>query len=738
MNPVPGQEGTARPTLRQRWRDLPLRTHRIAALLAVLLAGLALIPWPRPRGLDAYELGRIQTTTVIAEFDFPVLKDPGELERERAERAGNTPAVVVRSDTAAVAAFARLADLRESVRLLRNVRGGRDELVLPLSQQALIPLLVGDHTSALLQQAELLLQDVMQRGFVSPEMAATLAEYRTVRIRDPLGDAMVPTDQLLTADRVRELARGRAGARGLPAEALAEVVIHCAVPNLSMDAEATGELVSKALSAIDPAEGRVLKGEKIIGAHERITPEKLRLLRSYEYWRQQRGGGAALLAWLPPFLGRLLMLGLAVGLALAYIRLNRPALLDRPDDLWLLALLEAIVLVIAAIFLRALALPALFVPVATISMVVTLLFDERLALAASMPPLLLIGVLGGGGVPFLIVIGTGAVATVLLTHAVRQRAQFFRHLAFLPLIHLSMAGALTLVDGDPASEFAREAAVVVANPLLAAALALFLLPWLEATFGRVSDISLREFQDLNRALLRRLAMTAPGTYHHSILVGTLAESAAAAVGANPLLARVIGYYHDIGKVAKPEYFPENIAIGVRNPHDRLAPSMSRLILETHVREGVAMAEEDRLPRDVIRGIREHHGVSLMDHAWRRARRQDPEARPEDFRYPGPRPASRESAIVLLANAVEEAARGLENPTPSRIKGLVHRVVQENLECTNLDDSGLSLSDIARARDSFVPMLAAAFRGRVQPDRGAEEGPGRETSSRRAPQPGGRS
>lgn len=714
-----------------------MRTHRLLALALVLLAGASLMPWPRPRGAGRYELGRIQATTVIAEFDYPVLKDPGELQRERVERAGNTPAVVVRSDTAMTAAFSRLADLREAVRTLRTVRGGRDELVLPLSQQALIPLLVGDRATALLQQAELLLQDVMQRGFVSPEVAAQLSEYRAVRIRDPLGDAVVPTDQLLTADRVRELARGRAGARDLPADALAEVVVYCAVPNLSFDPEATGASVDLALESIDPAEGRVLKGEKIIGAHERITPERLRLLRSYEYWRDQRGGGAALSAWLPSFLGRLLMLALAIGLGLAYIHLNRPALLESPGDFWLLALLEALVLLIAALFLRLLALPALFVPVATISIVVTLLFDERLALAASMPPLLLIAVLSGGGAPFLVVIGTGAVATVLLTHAVRQRAQFFRHLAFLPLIHLAMVGALALVDGDPASELVREAAVVVANPLLAAALALFILPYIEAAFGRVSDISLREFQDLNRALLRKLAMTAPGTYHHSILVGTLAESAAAAVGANPLLARVIGYYHDIGKAAKPEYFGENIALGMKNPHDRLAPSMSRLILETHVREGVMMAQEDKLPREVIRGIREHHGVSLMDQAWRRARRHDPEARPEDFRYPGPRPTSRESAIVLLANEVEGAARGLEDPTPSRIKGLVHRVVQENLECTNLDESGLSLRDIARVRDSFVPMLAAAFRGRVHTDRGNEEGSNRETHPRRSPQPGGR-
>jgi len=700
-----------------------------------VLAGAALIPWPRPDDAASYQLGQIQPTTVIAEFDFPILKEAGELERERAERAGATPAVVQRDDSAAVFVFQRLESLREQVRNLRAARGGKD-VVLPLSQETLIPLLVGESSTAMLHQAELLLQDVMQRGFVSPELAAQLAEYRYVRIRDHLGDAIVPTEQLLTVDRVRELARTRASSRGLAAETLAEMVLFCAVPNLEFDPTGTSLQIDEALSEIDPAVGRVLQGEKIIEAHERITRDRLQVLRSYEHWRAERGLNAGHGRWIPPVAGRLLVLVIAIALFVSYIRLNRPALLERAGDIWLLALLEGLILVIAALFLRVLELPAIFVPVAAISILVTVLVDERLAVAASMLPLILIGVLGGGGAQFLVVIGTGAVATVLLTHAVRQRTQFFRHLALLPVLHLVLLAAVSLADSDPLPGILREGAVVMANPFLAAALALFLLPYLEAGFGHVSDISLREFQDLNRPLLRRLMMAAPGTYHHSILVGALAESAALTVSANPLLARVIGYYHDIGKAAKPEYFAENLGLGMKNPHDKLAPSMSRLILESHIREGLVMAEEDRLPHAVRQGIREHHGVSPMDQVWRRARRQDPAARAEDYRYPGPRPSSRESALVLLANEVEAAARGLENPTPSRIKGLVYRVVQENIDCGNLDESGLTLNDIARVRDCYVPMLAAAFRGRVTSDRGSEEGGARETAPRRSPQPRG--
>ena len=299
-----------------------------------------------------------------------------------------------------------------------------------------------------------------------------------------------------------------------------------------------------------------------------------------------------------------------------------------------------------------------------------------------------------------------------------------------------MLGALALADLGPSAGLAREAAAVAANPILAAALALVVLPYAESLFGRCTDISLREYQDLNRPLLRRLMMSAPGTYHHSILVGALAETAALEVGANPLLARVIGYYHDIGKVAKPDYFPENLGIGMKNPHDRLTPSMSRLIFESHIREGLALAHEDKLPREVVQGIREHHGVSVMLQPWRKARRQEAQARMEDYCYPGPRPSRPEAALVLLADQVEAAARTLENPTPSRIKGLISRVVQENLERGNLDECGLSLRDLARVRDSLVPMLAAAFRGRVHGERGSEDGGVFETHPGHAPLPRG--
>lgn len=224
MNPITTPPKPAEPLSRPRrlWarlRALPLPTQRWLAGGLVIVTGLTLVPWPRVSAPD-YQLGMIQPTAVIADFDFPILKDQDEMAREQDERARSVPAVVMRADTATSAAFTRLARIREQVRALRlrpgALRAGAgsiDRVDLPFSQETLIALLVESQGTAILDQATSLLQDVMQRGFVSPELAAQLADYREVRVRDPLGDAVVPVDQLLTADRLRDLARSRAVAR---------------------------------------------------------------------------------------------------------------------------------------------------------------------------------------------------------------------------------------------------------------------------------------------------------------------------------------------------------------------------------------------------------------------------------------------------------------------------------------------------------------------------------------------
>jgi putative nucleotidyltransferase with HDIG domain len=250
-------------------------------------------------------------------------------------------------------------------------------------------------------------------------------------------------------------------------------------------------------------------------------------------------------------------------------------------------------------------------------------------------------------------------------------------------------------------------------------------PLLEIAFGYTTDITLLELANLDRPILRKLMIKAPGTYHHSVIVGSLVEAAATEIGANSLLAKVCGYHHDIGKIRKPLYFIENQSNG-KNKHDKLAPSMSSLILISHIKDGVEIARENKLGQVIIDTIRQHHGTSLIRYFFEKAKQQKGEAAVniDNFRYPGPKPQTREAGLVMLADVVEAASRTLENPTPSRIRGLVQNLTNKIFSDGQLDDCELTLKNLHSIAKSFNTILYGIHHHRVEYSEGAAAGRGR--------------
>jgi hypothetical protein len=255
-----------------------------------------------------------------------------------------------------------------------------------------------------------------------------------------------------------------------------------------------------------------------------------------------------------------------------------------------------------------------------------------------------------------------------------------------------------------------------------------ILPMLEHLFKITTEISWLEMSDLNHPLLKRLSLEAPGTYHHSLAVANLAEAAAESVGGNPSICRVSSYFHDIGKLVKPLYFTENTPHG-DNPHDDLTPTMSALIIVAHVKEGVDLALKHGLNNEIIDVIRQHHGTSTVSYFHQRALQQQedarlggkimnmreediPEVSEESFRYPGPRPQTKESAIVNLADSIESASRSLDRPTPQRIDDLVKHIVKDRLASGQLDESPLTIAEIWRAAESFRFSLVNMLHARI--------------------------
>ena len=303
---------------------------------------------------------------------------------------------------------------------------------------------------------------------------------------------------------------------------------------------------------------------------------------------------------------------------------------------------------------------------------------------------------------------------------VTHRYRFYR-----PMLYVSFAYVVFIYFSEslklsPSGSILSLCGYGLFNGFISTILTIGLLPIFESLFEVTTDITLLELSDLNHPLLKRLSLEAPGTYHHSIIVGNLAEAGAKAIGANTLLARVGAYYHDIGKVDKPEYFVEN-QMGAKNKHEKLTPSMSALILESHVKEGVEMAEEVNLPRAVIDFIHQHHGTTVMSYFYNKALEQGAgQDLKDEYRYPGPRPHSKETAIVMLADAVEAASRVLEDPKPSRIKSRIKKIIDSKLETGELSDSDLTFKELSAIEQAFLPVLISIFHPRVEYPETAEK------------------
>jgi putative nucleotidyltransferase with HDIG domain len=263
-----------------------------------------------------------------------------------------------------------------------------------------------------------------------------------------------------------------------------------------------------------------------------------------------------------------------------------------------------------------------------------------------------------------------------------------------------------------------------------------LLPLLEGAFSLTTNISWLELADLNHPLLKQMQLNAPGTFHHSLVVASLAESAAEAIGANAVLCRASAYFHDVGKLKKPEYFIENQSEGMENPHDLLTPTMSALVIIAHVKDGVDMALKHKLNPRIIDAILEHHGDSMVYYFYRKAQEQKaleqdkvgrglenvedlPQIDDKNFRYPGPRPRSKETGILSLADAIESASRSLKKPNPIKIRGLVDDIVKSRWNDGQLDDCTLTLRDLTRVKESFAATLRSMMHSRISYNKSEE-------------------
>lgn len=360
---------------------------------------------------------------------------------------------------------------------------------------------------------------------------------------------------------------------------------------------------------------------------------------------------------------------------------------------------------------------AVLVPLTVTAMILTLVYNAPFALLMSLSLSLAMTVAMGTDLSHGLVQMGGLATAVLSLRNVRTRTRLVEVGAGAGLAFLAMTVATGLLTGQPARLIVFDAGRNFLWGALAGFLVSGLLPLVERCFGIVTDISLMELADGAHPLMQELVRRAPGTYTHSMTVATLAEAAAEAIDANPLLTRVGSYFHDIGKMLKPHYFIENQS--GENRHDALEPALSTLIIINHVKDGVALAEQYRLPRPIIDFIEQHHGTTLVEYFYREAMKAQAslgqghvELEPS-FRYPGPKPQSRENGIVMLADAAESSSRALPEPTPRSLRKLVHDLLMKRLLDGQFEESGLTLTELHRIEESLCKGLIALYHGRIK-------------------------
>jgi len=356
------------------------------------------------------------------------------------------------------------------------------------------------------------------------------------------------------------------------------------------------------------------------------------------------------------------------------------------------------------------------IPFALGPLLATILIDVNLGIISSIILATLTG-LFYGDIDAAVYLVMGSLAGVYSIRKYKDRAAILEAGFAIGLLNCICLAGLNILQQNPISLSTGMDLVIAAflSGILASTMASMMLPTLEPLFKVVTDIRLLELSNLNAPILRRLSVEAPGTYHHSIMVATLAENAAEAVGANPLLTRVSAYYHDIGKVIKPEYFVENQTIDY-NKHEEISPRISCLVLISHVKDGLQLAKEIRLPQSIRDMIPQHHGTRMMSYFYKKAMKtadtKNGEVSDTDFRYGGPKPQSREAAIMMMADSVEAASRTLQNPNPSQIRGMIDRLVNGIMEEDQFDECNITFSDIRKVKESFFKILTGVYHRRI--------------------------
>ena len=723
----PGRFAALSRTPERRWPDGFVH-HGARILFLMGLAALTTFLNP-PTGdirVARYTSGVLAEADVLAQVPFSVPLSGIELDQARNEARSTVPVTFDFRPAAAdsmesrldlflgrVAAAATSANGASAVQRLlaeRSVEATPAQVGLFLEQSSF-----GLIRNTAISAIGTLLPEGVADG---PDLSEISTETVTVRSPGGAGESSMPASGIRSAPEFYAEAVAMLPASASPdmQEVLRLLLIQHIEFTYQLNLPATETDRDVAARALSTTKRSFLQGEAVVRANEQITPAILESLTAHEIELRSQGllgrdqadnanFGVVLGTWIL----NMQLLGV-FGMLLFFFRAE---IYTNFRWITMVAILIAFYFVAEAVVLRA-GWPVEALPIAFVALSMGMLWDGRMALVLVMTLAVVSGLQPGftGMNPLVPTLIGGSVAA-LGVRAVRRRSQTWLFIAIISAGYGVGILTMALITGRDGGSVLLALGAATANAVLSAIVAMGFLPVFEWFTGITTDQTLLEWADPHRSLLKRLSMEAPGTYAHTINVANLAETAAETIGANSLLCRVGMFYHDVGKMLKPHYFVENQQ-DRQNPHDRLKPDMSASIVKAHVTEGLRLAREAKVPDVVVDFIAEHHGTQRIGFFWQKAVEEygEAELRPEDFTYPGPRPRSRETAIAMLADSVESATRALQDPTPDRIRGLIDNIVDGKIADGQLDDSPMTLQELAAVKGQFAKVLTGVLHQRI--------------------------
>lgn len=639
-----------------------------------------------------FKEGQVSPRTVKADRTVEVVNQQAT-ESERRAAAESVPKVFVFDAGATQTSEDKLSStfrlLQQVAELRREAKGSSSEvreliyqLPIPVSPNSLDTLtrnITPEKLSDLESRSHDLLWRVLEKG------------VRADQVSDARRSLMQEADT--------RFASMSPGAR----QAIAEIAAECIVPNHNFDREATIAAQEAAMAAVKPITTVVPEMAVVVREGEVIGPDNMRVLDAlginqvhFDYRR---------------LAGNALLVGAMMLAIISYLERERRDLYRRPGVVTLIAVIS----MITGFVCRSLSGQSPFLaPVPVASILCSVLVENRLAYLLTAFCSLYVGVMTQSLSVACVGLVSGVSGILALGRADR-RSDLISAMVLVAFTNALGAQTFALIALKPWQGALNDVIFASLNGVISVALAVGVLPVMENLFGITTHFRLLDISNPGEPLLQKLLREAPGTYQHSIMVANLAEAAAQAVGANALRCKVGAYYHDIGKMKRPRFFVEN-QMGGENPHEKLTPTLSTMIIHSHVKDGVEMARQHKLPDVIIDFIAQHHGTSLVSYFYHQACNRCSEGSTvfeDDFRYPGPKPQSRETGIVLLCDGIEAAARTLSNPTPEKITELVNKMVRHHLEDGQLDECGLSLQDLQKIRESLIRSLQGIYHNRLE-------------------------